>query len=169
MSGVLTVSTAQLKQVTLLSVFTELELSALLQCGKVIQPEAYSNVVIEGELSWGMYLVVQGQVGIYKVNKLSGNVYEVGQLQAGSFFGEMSLIDQQPRSATVQTLTDCTLFFIGKSDFLQVVQATPGLKERFHESCIQQLVGRLRALNDDYVVSQYQLWKNALKLGQEAA
>jgi CRP-like cAMP-binding protein len=158
-----------LRKVSLLSALSDVELQKLIQLGKLVNFEPFTNVVIEGESSWGMYLIVEGQVGIYKVNKLSGNVYDVGQLQAGSFFGEMSLVDDQPRSATVQSLTPCVLFYVGKAEFQRLVDSSPQLKLRFLESCIQQLVGRLRSLNDDYVVSQYQLWKRALKSKVEAA
>lgn len=163
------VSVEHLRKVALLSAFSDSELGRLLQAGRMVQFESFTNIVIEGESSWGMYLIVDGQVGIYKVNKLSGNVYDVGQLQSGSFFGEMSLVDEQPRSATVQSLTQCVLFFIGKAEFQRLVDSSPQLKLRFLESCIQQLVGRLRSLNDDYVVSQYQLWKRALKSEREVA
>ena len=159
----------QVRKVALFTSFTDEELAALVQLGRTVKYEPYTNIVIEGESSWGMYLIVEGQVGIYKVNKLSGNMYDVGQLQSGSFFGEMSLVDAQPRSASVQTLTDCTLFLIGKEEFQGFLESSPALKMRFLESCIQQLVGRLRTLNDDYVVSQYQLWQKALKTGKEAA
>jgi len=163
------VDLSQLQKVTLLGSFNESELRRLIEVGTTMSVEPYTNIVIEGELSWGMYLVLEGQVGIYKENKLSGNVYDVGHLQAGSFFGEMSLVDSQPRSATVQSLTQCRLFRVGKDEFRRLIDGSPELKLRFFESCIQQLVGRLRVLNDDYVVSQYQLWQKALKTGREAA
>jgi len=155
--------------VPLFSVLSDAELGRLTQIGKHQAFEPYSNIIIEGEMSWGMYLVLEGQVGIYKANKVSGNVYDVGQLQAGAVFGEMSLIDQQPRSATVQSLTQCKVFLIGKDDFHRFLSTSPELKLRFFESCVQQLVGRLRVLNDDYVVSQYQLWQKALKSERGAA
>ena len=163
------VDLSQLQKVTLLGSFNESELRRLIEVGTTMSVEPYTNIVIEGELSWGMYLVLEGQVGIYKENKLSGNVYDVGHLQAGSFFGEMSLVDSQPRSATVQSLTQCRLFRVGKDEFRRLIDGSPELKLRFFESCIQQLVGRLRVLNDDYVVSQYQLWQKALKTGRGAA
>lgn len=165
----MTPDVAQLRKVALLAAFSDSDLGRLIQLGHVVSHDAYSNVVIEGELSWGMYLVLEGQVGVYKVNKLSGSTYDVGQLQAGSFFGEMSLVDSQPRSATVQTLTPCRLFTVGKQEFHGLLDSSPDLKLRFYESCVQQLVGRLRVLNDDYVVSQYQLWQKALKVRREAA
>ena len=158
-----------LKEVKLLHNLTEQELGSLLQLGAGVDFEAHANVIIEGELSWGLYLILDGTVGIYKTNKLSGNNYDVGQLKQGSFFGEMSLVDDQPRSATVRALTDCHLFHISKESFHTFLSQSPDLKTRFYDTCIQILVHRLRELDDNYVISQYQLWKTALIQGKEAA
>jgi CRP-like cAMP-binding protein len=79
----------------------------------------------------------------------------------------MSLIDNNPRSATVKAQTECVLFHISKEAFMRFVDQSKDLKLRFFESCIKTLVGRLRELDDNYVISQYQLWKVALK--KEAA
>ncbi|OFZ71828.1 MAG: hypothetical protein A3K03_04385 [Bdellovibrionales bacterium RIFOXYD1_FULL_44_7] len=158
---------AMLKEVKLLRPFNDLELAHLLRLGASVTYEAHANIVIEGELSWGLYIILTGIVGIFKTNKLSGDLYDVGQLKAGNFFGEMSLIDDNPRSATVRGLTDCHLFFISKESFFSFLNSSSSLKLRFYESCVHGLVGRLRELDDNYVISQYQLWKTALK--KEAA
>lgn len=156
-----------LKEVKLLQAFNEAELAQLVQAGNGMSFEAHSNIVIEGEMSWGLYLILSGVVGIFKTNKLTGESYDVGQLRKGSFFGEMSLIDNNPRSATVKTLTDCQLFYISKDGFKAFLNQSKDLKLKFYESCIKSLVARLRELDDNYVISQYQLWKVALK--KEAA
>ncbi len=158
---------ANLKNIKLLSPLTEQELAKLITVGTPLKTEAHANIVIEGELSWGLFLLLDGVVSILKTNKLSGNIYDVGQLRSGSFFGEMSLIDDNPRSATVKALTDCQLFYISKEKFLEYLGQSPGLKLRFYESCIHTLVTRLRELDDNYVISQYQLWKAAMR--KEAA
>lgn len=155
--------------VPLFSCFSREELQRLVSVGKSVVVEPFTNVIIEGEMSWGMFLVLEGQVGIYKVNPLTGATHEVGQLQTGAFFGEMSLIDDQPRSATVQSLTACQLFSVEKQAFQEALLATPEQRLKFSESCMRLLVGRLRALNDDHVVSQYQLWQKALGGLKEAA
>lgn len=153
----------KLKEVRLLSVFQAQELEYLIRMGQPHQFEAHSNVIIEGELSWGLYLILDGICGVFKTNKLTGDSFDVAQLQEGSFFGEMSLIDDQPRSATVKALTNCQLFFISKEVFQQFLKLAPTLQIRFQESCIRLLVGRLRELDDSYVTSQYQLWKTVMK------
>lgn len=156
-----------LRELRVFASFTDKELFRLVEFGRVIRREAHSNIIIEGEMSWGLFLLLDGMVGIFKTNKLTGSDHDIGQLRAGSFFGEMSLVDDNPRSATVKALTDCYLFYISKDAFLKFLAESADLKRRFYEACIKTLVERLRELDDNYVVSQYQLWKIALR--KEAA
>lgn len=160
-SGTVKPTLSMLQGIKLFQVFTDQELLYLLQIGNSAAFEAYTNIIIEGELSWGLYVILDGTVGIFKTNKLSGNSYDVGQLKSGSFFGEMSLIDENPRSASVRATTDCYLFYITKEAFQNFLSQSKDLKLRFLESCIKNLVARLRELDDNYVISQYQLWKSA--------
>lgn len=152
-----------LKEIKLFKTFTENELNLLLPKGVAVQYEAHSNVVIEGELSWGLYIILDGILGIMKTNKLTGQFYDVGQLHSGSFFGEMSLIDDNPRSATVKAQTNCQLLYFSKDVFNEFLTRSSELKLRFFDNCIKTLVYRLRELDDNYVVSQYQLWQTAMK------
>lgn len=156
-----------LKEIKLLRPFSDAELAQLIMLGAGASYEAHGNIVIEGEMSWGLYLIIDGIVGIFKNNKLTGEHYDVGQLRRGSFFGEMSLVDDNPRSATVKALTDCHLFYISKDAFEEFLAGSSERKLKFYESCVRNLVSRLRELDDNYVISQYQLWKTALK--KEAA
>lgn len=158
---------SMLREIKLLQPLKDSELSQVLQLGRMSHFEAHSNIVIEGELSWGLYLIMDGIVGIFKTNKLTGENYDIGQLRKGNFFGEMSLIDNNPRSATVKALTACDLLYISKEAFQALLNHSPATKVRFFESCVKHLVTRLRELDDNYVISQYQLWKIALK--KEAA
>jgi CRP-like cAMP-binding protein len=156
-----------LKEIKLLQTLTDSELAQVLQLGRWLKYEPHTNIVIEGELSWGLYLIVDGMVGIFKTNKLTGENYDIGQLRKGNFFGEMSLVDNNPRSATVKSLSECELLYISKEAFQALLNHSPATKVRFYESCVKHLVARLRELDDNYVISQYQLWKIALK--KEAA
>jgi CRP-like cAMP-binding protein len=156
-----------LKEIKLLKCFTDSELAKLLPLGMSGTVEAHENIIIEGELTWGLYLLLDGAVGIFKINKLTGESYDVCQLGAGSFFGEMSLIDENPRSATVKALVDSQLFYLSKESFTKFLSQSTDTRLRFLDSCVKSLVGRLRELDDNYVISQYQLWKTALR--KEAA
>ena len=160
-------SITSLKEIKLLKIFKDEDLQTLVKLGEDQEYEPYSNIVIEGELTWGLYIILEGIVGIYKTNKLTGDNYDVGQLRAGSFFGEMSLVDENARSATVTSLTKVKAFYISKDKFYEFLNKGKDLPVKFYSSCIKDLVQRLRELDDDFVISQYQLWKTAVK--KEAA
>lgn len=166
--AVVSPSIEMLKEVKLLRSFTDAELDRILAMGQVLSYEVHSNIVVEGELTWGIYFILQGLVGIMKANRLSGENYDVGQLQAGSFFGEISLVDDNPRSATCKALTNCSLLYISKEAFNTFLDQASDRKMRFFKDCTQHLIHRLRELDDNYVISQYQLWRFALKKPGEA-
>jgi CRP-like cAMP-binding protein len=53
----------------------------------------------------------------------------VARLQAGNFFGEMSLLTGDPRSATVTAVTDCDVIELTADGFRNVVMADPNVAE----------------------------------------
>jgi len=152
-----------LREVRLLQPLKEAELAQLVQLGEATYFEEHANIVIEGEMSWGLFVILEGIVGIFKHNKMTGEPYDVGQLKQGNFFGEMSLVDENPRSATVKALTHVRVFYVSKENFHKFLSQSQDLKVRFYQACVHTMVNRLRELDDNYVISQYQLWKVALK------
>ena len=141
----------------------DLQLTEAMRVGNTVTFEALTNILIEGEISGGLYVIIEGHVGVFKTNKLSGNLLDIGQLKAGQFFGEMSFIDDNPRSASVRALTDCKLYYLAKHQFMEFLRQSPETKIKFYENCIQDLISRLRILDENYIISQYQLWKTAMK------
>jgi CRP/FNR family cyclic AMP-dependent transcriptional regulator len=71
-----------------------------------------------------LYVVVEGEV---KVSLWSDNGREIilSTLGPGNFFGEMSLVDGEPRSANVACLTDSLLLRLGRREFLQAIRSYP--------------------------------------------
>jgi CRP-like cAMP-binding protein len=78
------------------------------------------------EAHW-LYLIDDGEVSI-RVSD-SGIEREVAKLQGGSFFGEMSLLTGEKRSATVVALSDVECFRLDKEAFKSVIQSRPDLAE----------------------------------------
>lgn len=81
-----------------------------------------------------MFAIVEGTVEIH----LDGRVLET--LGEGEFFGEMSLVDHSPRSASARARTDCRIVTIDEKRFGFMVQQTPF----FALEMIRTLVKRLR-------------------------
>ncbi|MBF0342674.1 MAG: cyclic nucleotide-binding domain-containing protein [Nitrospirae bacterium] len=73
-------------------------------------------VLKEGSYGEGTYLILQGKVRIIKT--IQGELVEIATLDKGDYFGEMSFLDRQPRSASAVADGDVILGIIDK-DFLE--------------------------------------------------
>jgi cAMP-binding proteins - catabolite gene activator and regulatory subunit of cAMP-dependent protein kinases len=96
----------------------------------------------EKEAGGAFYIVVSGSVKIYTSH--GGSQKILATFQPGDSFGEMSLIDGKPRSATAETLEESTLLSIEARDFLHLLQ------EQFDITLeiMRDLVQRLRDTNE---------------------
>jgi CRP-like cAMP-binding protein len=91
----------------------------------------------EGDPALCMYVVRSGMV---RVTSGSTVLEEIG---AGSILGEMALIEDTPRSATVTAVTDCEIAMVDHRRFLFLVQQTPS----FALNVMKVLSHRLREMN----------------------
>jgi len=81
--------------------------------------QAGENVFHEGDAGDCMFAVLEGEIEIRK----HGVVLE--RVGSGGIFGEMSLIDQSPRSASAVAATGCRVAAVGQKRFTYLVQQTP--------------------------------------------
>ena len=79
----------------------------------------------QGDLGDTMYIIQSGAVEVSRQNGTEEVVLAI--LEPGDFFGEMALVDQYPRSATVKTLNRTRLLPLTRSSFLQRVGEDPGV------------------------------------------
>ena len=83
------------------------------------------TVVLEGDDSvQALYLIASGSVQVYMTG-VDGRETILSFLERGDFFGEMSLIDGEPRSASVRTVTDAQLLIIHRESFLTLIRQSP--------------------------------------------
>jgi CRP-like cAMP-binding protein len=100
------------------------------------------SLVKEGESSNSMYWV---QAGSLRLFKKKGNGYvELGVVHSGEVVGEMSFLDNQPRSASVEALQPCDIVEIPRGKFDEFITSQPS----WMKSLIQTLVKRLRTTNN---------------------
>lgn len=78
-------------------------------------------IMRQGEAGDCAYFIQSGRVQIV-LRRADGSELEVGQRGAGSLIGEMAIVDDGPRSATVAALEDCRLLEISKADFSRAVK-----------------------------------------------
>lgn len=79
-------------------------------------------VIKEKEIGDKMYLLTKGSVEVVKYNKEEGKDEQITTLNEGDSFGEMELVDIQPRTATVRALVDLETVTFSNSDLLKLSQ-----------------------------------------------
>jgi CRP/FNR family transcriptional regulator, cyclic AMP receptor protein len=153
-----------LRKIALFKNFSEDELRKIYQRGelRVVQPQAYA--IIEGEPSRGLYIIIQGNMSVFKNEKGSDKMHRIANLESMGSFGEMSLFDSAPRSTTIVAETQCFLFYIDADAFENFLNGQgDNAKYRFYKACAEDLSERFRAINADYITSQKLLWEHALR------
>lgn len=98
-----------------------------------------SVIVFEDDPGDAMFIVVSGQVKVVLTGE-DGREVILSTLGVGDFFGEMSLIDDEPRSAHVIAMEDSDLFVLRRDDFQRQLDANP----RMAIGLLRAVVKRLR-------------------------
>ena len=123
-----------LEKAPLWSGLSEKELKSMVRVSKERKFESGDTIVKKGEGGVGFYLILEGTVEI----RSDGNT--LSKLGPGQFFGEMSVLDNQPRSADVVTVQPSRVLLLTAWEFKGLISANP----RIALKMLQELVGRLR-------------------------
>jgi CRP-like cAMP-binding protein len=95
---------------------TEKELRQVAELAREEWFRSGEDIVTQGHSSGPFFLITDGEASVLV------NDTEVRKIGPGDFFGEMSLIDHQPRSATIRAATDVTTLSISSWDFLTLLE-----------------------------------------------
>jgi CRP/FNR family transcriptional regulator/CRP/FNR family cyclic AMP-dependent transcriptional regulator len=132
-----------LKGVELFSELNEEQLGMIANLVIVKNYNRDETVVLEGDDSvQALYLIATGSVQVYMTG-IDGRETILSFLERGDFFGEMSLIDGEPRSASVRTVTDAKLLVIHRESFLSLLRKSPEIAM----ALMSELCKRLRKAN----------------------
>lgn len=123
--------------------FSEVDGDDIFWINEITREKRYSGGEIifrENDEGDALYIIVSGSVRIIK-----GEVEQItlDVLQKRDVFGEMSILDHEPRSATIETIEDTRLLVIMRDDFQRLLLARP----RIAFSLFRTLSGRLRHLS----------------------
>ena len=89
---------------------------------------ASTVVCAEGEVESTFYIILDGEFRVSKVIN-DDEDRQLNQLKPGAFFGEMAIIDEAPRAATVASSTDATILEIHKDVFEKALQDSPSMSQ----------------------------------------
>ena len=124
------------------------DIAILDQVAKPITFPEGVDICQEGEEGDRLYIIGEGWTDII-VHAENGQEIVVDKIGPGAYFGEMSLLGQTTRSATIRTKSECFMLEISHSDFEKAVIANPSLLRRM----MHRIIGHLRR-NDRAVIQE---------------
>ncbi len=142
-----------LKRIKKFQIFSDDDLGSFLEVGKLRSYEAGETIIKKGDRDHWVYFLVSGQVKIVK----GENTFAILK-HSGELFGEMGVIDQEPRSASVWALKQTMLLGLDCSN-LDKAESKGG--SAFHYTVFrlfaESLADRLRVTNDEIMKLQAKL------------
>jgi CRP-like cAMP-binding protein len=130
-----------LNRVNLFASLGGIPLSAIADRAVEVEFPAGRPIVRQGEVGTGFFLIVSGGGRVTR----DGNV--IATLKAGDFFGEMSLLDQMPRVATVTAEGPTVCLGVASWDFDRLLEEQP----RLAIGLLRGVARRLREVTDAHV------------------
>lgn len=137
-----------LKQIPLFKGITYMDLVKL---SKFLHLRKYGQneiIFFEKEPGAGLYIVKSGQVKIF-IKSLEGEERELVKLGSGTFFGEVALIDEAPRSASAICMEDTELLGFFRPDLMTLLDRDPRLSSKILWQLALVVGQRLRDTNKD--------------------
>lgn len=132
-----------LREMPLFQHLTYVELVEVLNVSEVKRYEASSPIFAEGDVGECMYVVLEGQVVIYK-----GDI-ELVRLGTGGHFGEMSIMDKSTRSASAEAIMPSRVISVGRKQLFRLMRRDKEIAVKLLWCFVQVLNQRLRNTSDD--------------------
>ncbi|MEZ0483122.1 cyclic nucleotide-binding domain-containing protein [Fibrella aquatica] len=138
-----TASTSTIERVFLLkstSLFADTPANVLGSIAPIMNEVSFADgqeIVRKGDLGTSLFVIFDGRVGIYNGQQL------LAEMSKGDVFGELALLDAEPRSATVIAHGDVLLFRIDQDDFYDLMEE----RDELLRNIIRLLSRRIRTLN----------------------
>ncbi len=127
-----------LRNVALFQHLTDVQLEELSAQTRELTFRKHAILMTEGDLGESMYVIKSGSVKVY-VSDDDGRELVLYEQGVGAVIGDIALLDDEPRSASVSTLEASTALMIGKQAFLEVLRNSPEMAINIIRSLTQRL------------------------------
>jgi len=111
-----------LKKVPMFSNLSNHQLIEIAKHAQQVSVKEGTVLAEQGRKGWEFFFIVDGEAQVEKDGKA------IRRLASGDFFGEISLIDQEPRTATVTAETNMMLLVVDTRSFDHLLETIPGLQ-----------------------------------------
>jgi CRP-like cAMP-binding protein len=126
-----------LRRVPLFSSLNKRDISAVAKAGDELDFAAGHELITEGTTGSEAYILLSGNVTVTRKGT------KLAKLGPGDIIGELALLDQSTRTASVVCDTDCSALVIDRRHFTPLIERSPALGIRF----LAELAARLRNLD----------------------
>ncbi len=127
-----------IKQIPWFAHLKERELARLAQCMHRHHYEQGEIIFLKGAPGDSLHLILEGQVRIYTLG-INGHEISINIYSAGQVFGEFSLLDEEPRSASAEALTATTTLTLYRFHFQQLLQECPAIASGIIATLVQRV------------------------------
>ena len=117
------------------------------QLRNISKPKYFATneyVCYEGQPGDEMYIILKGSVGVF-ITSAIGTLTQVATIKEGSFFGEMAIFDNLPRSASCIALEDTITVAVTKQNLQGFLATCPEIAMQM----LENMSGRIRSLDDE--------------------
>ncbi|MBO7339187.1 MAG: ATP-binding cassette domain-containing protein [Lachnospiraceae bacterium] len=127
-----TITPERLSKIDLFREFPVDSLAELCQSFSSANYQPGSTIISEGDEGDLFYIIVRGRVEILK--RIDDKDKRVKILEDGDFFGEIALLSNVPRTATVRTVEPTLLISLKRARFLELVASVPGMHDKLEKT-----------------------------------
>jgi CRP/FNR family cyclic AMP-dependent transcriptional regulator len=131
-----------LQKTPLWSGLTKQDLKLVAKLSKERKFETGHAIVSKGEAGVGFYLILEGSVEVRSDGRT------LSKLGPGQFFGEMSILDNQPRSADVVTVEPSRVLFLSAWSFKTMISDNPRIALKMLQEFVRRLRNTDKSLSD---------------------
>lgn len=103
-------------------------------------------IVKEGDPGDSMFLIKAGEVVVQTKHPITGEKVELAKLKGGDFFGEVSLIKNKPRTASVVAVTEAEVMELSRDNFQKIASAHPHLGSALEQTIEQRVENTIKKM-----------------------
>lgn len=127
-----------LRRIPLLAHLSDAELSELAQVMRVTRFNRQDTVLSKGDTSDRLLFLLHGRLQVVDYTK-NGREIGLNVIEEGAFFGELTLLDNHPRSATVVAMAPSAVASLPKAPALKLIYGNPGVAEKMFSHFAQSI------------------------------
>jgi CRP-like cAMP-binding protein len=121
---------AHLRRIKSLALLSDNQLTSFLDYIEIVSCPHSGKIFVEGERGDAMFLVLEGELRVYSKQK-SGDMLFLRILSAGDAFGEVALLTEGRRTASVEAVQQSLLVKLSSASLQELISEQPGLAAQF--------------------------------------